>query len=126
MNYIIVGIRIRKSNFTEFNSDGFLIDRLSDLRLLSALRGADTLSAAARSLGTTQSAVTKALQRIEARLGAPVVDRGRAGLKWTLEGDRFWTDLEPLQLAVAGLRMAREGTTLRGRARLAVPDITSN
>ncbi|EYF08169.1 LysR family transcriptional regulator [Chondromyces apiculatus] len=65
------------------------MDRLDALRafVLAAERG--SLSAAAQSLGRSPASVTRAIDAIEARLGAPVLRRTTRSLKLTEAGERY-------------------------------------
>jgi len=67
------------------------VTRILELRLLEALRAvahAGTFTAAADELGLSQSAVTRAVQDLERRVGARLLVRGNRGLRLTPEGEQ--------------------------------------
>ncbi|MBB5353020.1 DNA-binding transcriptional LysR family regulator [Haloferula luteola] len=85
-------------------------------------------SAAARSLGTTQPTVSKALQQLEHDCGAPLLDRLGHGVRLTDAGELVWrratailAERENLQAELAGLRGME-----RGRLRLGLPVLGSS
>jgi len=59
----------------------------SDLHFFAAIARADTLAAAARSLGVTPPAVTQRLQELERRLGVRLAERSGRRLTLTAEGE---------------------------------------
>lgn len=59
---------------------------VSDLRFLTALAAAPSLSAAARDLGVTPPAVSQRLALLEDRLRLRLIERGRGQLRLTAEG----------------------------------------
>lgn len=84
--------------------------RAFDLRALDvflAVGDTGSMTAAARALGTTQPAVSQTVRRLEARLGALLIDRGArplavtpAGEELRARGRRLLADAERLQAAV--------------------------
>lgn len=60
----------------------------SDLRLLVAVAGTGSFTAAARDTGMTQSAVSHAVRGMERKIGAVLFDRGRTGARPTPAGER--------------------------------------
>src|SRR4051794_28175405 len=84
---------------------------------------AQSFRVAARNLGLTPSAVSKAITRLEAKLGVRLLNRTSRMVSLTDEGTIF---LRACQDAVAGLRAAEEhvGVGLRaprGTLRLSLP-----
>lgn len=61
----------------------------ADLRFFSMLASTSSLSAAARELGLTTSAVSKHLAQMEARLGVPLVNRTTRRMGLTPEGEIY-------------------------------------
>jgi len=90
---------------------------IKHLRLLEALSVHRSMSAAARELGYSQSAVTQQIQLLESQLGTPLVVRSRAGVQLTDAGEVLVRHgagvLASIKLAeaevdaVAGLRSGR-------------------
>ena len=62
---------------------------LSKYETLAAVMEQKSLTAAARELGCTQSAVSHSIDSLEKELGFPVLKRGRAGVSLTAEGERL-------------------------------------
>jgi LysR family transcriptional regulator for metE and metH len=77
------------------NLSSTMIDR-THLRILHEIEQQGSLTAAAKALSLTQSALTHTIKKLEARLGTPL---------WTKEGRR-------LQLTQAGTYLQREATRL--------------
>ena len=81
---------------------------LRELEALRAVIEARTATAAARRLGISQPAVSRALAQLEARLGRKLFDRDGGRLLPTAEGLALNRDLEPLFLAL--LRLQNDGS----------------
>jgi DNA-binding transcriptional LysR family regulator len=84
---------------------------------------AKSFRVAARKLGLTPSAVSKAVTRLEARLGLRLLNRSSRNVSLTEEGDAF---LRGCQQAVASMRSAEEHVLSaqrapRGRLTLSLP-----
>ncbi|MEM9194228.1 MAG: LysR family transcriptional regulator [Myxococcota bacterium] len=62
---------------------------LEDVRLLCAVVERGSFSAAAKHTGTTQPRVSRAIARLEERLGIPLVRRSSRGIAVTPEGERY-------------------------------------
>ena len=101
---------------------------LDDLRLFIAACGAGNLSAVARAVGTSQSAVSQHVRRLERELDVALLERGRRGVLPTAAGrilldaatdaigtlDAARRELERLRDGRSGtLRVSTGGTTLR-------------
>jgi DNA-binding transcriptional LysR family regulator len=101
---------------------------LDDLRVFVATYEAGNLTAVARQIGTTQSAVSQHIRRLERELGVTLFERGRRGVTSTPAGRILLTaatdalgaidagrrELDRLRRGDAGtLRVATGGTTLR-------------
>jgi DNA-binding transcriptional LysR family regulator len=65
------------------------VDRWDDFRLFVAVANSASIKRAAGVLGTTQSAVSKRLDRLEKALGTRLFDRGATGTKLTYQGERI-------------------------------------
>lgn len=78
---------------------------LDDLKLLCAVVDRGSFSAAAQHVGTTQPRVSRAIARLEERLGIPLVRRSSRGVAVTPDGERY---------AVRARRMLTELETLEG------------
>lgn len=95
------------------------MDQLDTLRAFVAIAERGSLSAVARAWAVSPSTVTTALQRLEARLGAPLVSRTTRRLSLTPEGERFLADcrriLGELDEAMHGVA---ERDTLQGGIRI--------
>jgi len=83
-------------------------DRARDLEVFCAVADSGSFSAAGRSLGLTPSAVSRTLDRIEARLGARLLLRSTRALTLTAEGQSYLTaarrilaDLDEAEQAIA-------------------------
>lgn len=90
--------------------------------VLSAIIDSGTFAAAADILDMSQSGVSRAVARLESRLGVRLLDRTTRSIRLTDEGRRFYEDVMPL---LAGLEeaaaSAAQGTTaVRGRLRVNV------
>ena len=78
-----------------------------------------SLSAAARHLGMTPSAVSKSMSRLEARLGVRLLNRSTRKLQPTPEGSDFYTQCVRILADIAAAeREAARGATPRGRIRV--------
>src|SRR5437879_10870301 len=82
---------------------------LDDLRVFAAVCEARSLSAVARELGCTQSAVSQHVRRLEKEVGAVLVERGRRGVSPTPAGAAMYTAaLDSLSAVDGGCRRVRE------------------
>jgi DNA-binding transcriptional LysR family regulator len=92
-------------------------DRLPDLELFTRIVEAGSLSAAARSLGTTQPTVSKRLAAMERELAVRLVQRSTHRLRLTEEGQawydscrRWLTELREVSASLKGKGRDLEGT----------------
>src|SRR5471032_2962501 len=71
-------------------------------------------------LGLTASGVSRAISRLEARLGVRVLDRTTRSVSLTDEGRRFYEQISPLMagLEEAAASATQGTTTIRGRLRV--------
>lgn len=65
------------------------MDNLSDLRIFVQVALGGSFAEASRVLGMTSSAVSKAVQRLEAEVGAKLLSRTTRAVSMTVEGERF-------------------------------------
>lgn len=83
---------------------------------------AGSFSAAARNIGATPSAVSKAIRRLETELGAKLFRRSTRTLNLTLEGQAFFDRVAPLLRSLADSGEAiRQGSSARGRLHVSMP-----
>ncbi|WP_426703037.1 LysR family transcriptional regulator [Rhodanobacter sp. Col0626] len=83
---------------------------------------AGSFSAAARNAGTTPSAISKAIQRLEAELGAKLFRRSTRTLSLTPDGQAFFDRVAPLLRGIEDSADAiRPKGGARGRLRVSMP-----
>jgi DNA-binding transcriptional LysR family regulator len=95
---------------------------LSGLGVLAAVVEAGNFVRAAGVLGLTQSGVSRAVARLEQRVGVRLLDRTSRAVTLTDEGRRFYARVAPLltELEEAASDAAGASATVRGRLRVAV------
>lgn len=100
-----------------------MLDRLPDLELFTRIVESGSLSAAARSLGTTQPTVSKRLAALERELGVRLLQRSTHRLRLTEEGQawyeasrRWLAEVRELSASLRG-----KGTGLGGTLRVNAP-----
>ena len=93
---------------------------LSGVTVFMAVIEAGTMTRAADALGMTQSGVGRSIQRLEARIGARLLDRTTRTLRLTDEGRRFWERVGPHLDGIeeAALDAASATEKVRGRLRV--------
>src|SRR5260370_9620569 len=95
-----------------------LDDRLlNGISVLAAVVEAGSFVRAASVLGVTQPAVTRAIGRLETRIGVRLLDRTTRSLTLTAEGRRLYQEVNPLlSLLADSLTLASpSSTTAPGR-----------
>jgi DNA-binding transcriptional LysR family regulator len=97
--------------------DGRLI---AGATVLMAVVEAGSIARAAAALGLSPSGASRALQRLETRIGVRLVDRTTRALSLTDEGRRFYEQAGPLIEGIeeAALDVAGAGASVRGRLRV--------
>lgn len=97
--------------------------QLEDLRLVSALAKAPSLSAAARALSVTPPALSIRLKRLEAQLGLHLAVRSAHRLSLTPEGERLAQEAGTLLQRLQELpdTLQSEGRALSGSVRISAP-----
>src|SRR5882757_2552477 len=95
---------------------------LSGIGVLAAVVEAGSFVRAAASLGITQSGVSRAVARLEERVGVRLFDRTARAVALTEEGRSFYQRVKPLLAGVedAAIEAAGSATVVRGRLRVNV------
>lgn len=101
---------------------GFDSRLLSGIGVLSAVIEAGSFMRAGDALGLTQSAVSRAVARLEERVGLRIFHRNARSITLTDEGRRFYEQVAPLLSGIeeAATRAAGSGAEVRGRLRINV------
>ena len=99
------------------------MDRLEEMGLFIASVDGGSLSAGARSVGVTPSAASRALSRLEERLGATLVERSTRTLTLTEAGAGYLEDCRRLleDVQEAERRAAQADAGVRGTVHLRAP-----
>ena len=95
---------------------------LSGVGVLAAVAEAGTFARAAETLGLTPSGVSRAVARLEARVGVRLFDRSPRAVTLTEEGRRFHAQIMPLLAGIedAATEVAGAAATVGGRLRVNV------
>ncbi len=93
---------------------------VNGIGVLSAIIDSGTFAAAAEILGMSQPGVSRAIARLEKRLGIRLLERTTRSVSLTDEGRRFYEQVTPLLagLEEAAASAAQGTTTIRGRLRV--------
>ncbi len=93
---------------------------LAGVTVLAAVVEAGTIVRASEALGLTASAVSRAVARLEARVGVRLLDRTTRSLSLTDEGRRFYERVAPLLDGIeeAAIEAAGAASIVRGRLRV--------
>src|SRR6267142_4766808 len=104
--------------------DGRLVSNVS---VLAAVVEGGTFARAAQALGVTPSGVSRAIARLEARIGVRLLDRTTRSLNLTDEGRLLYANINPLVLGIedAVTRAAGSSGSVRGRLRVNTDAFTS-
>jgi DNA-binding transcriptional LysR family regulator len=96
--------------------------------VLMAVVEAGSMTRAAGTLQLTPSGVARAIQRLEARVGARLLERTTRAVRLTDEGRRFWERVGPLLDGIeeAALDAAGSAQLVRGRLRVNVEPFFSH
>ncbi|MDB5847878.1 MAG: LysR family transcriptional regulator [Rhodoferax sp.] len=78
--------------------------RLEDLKMFTSIVKAGSLHGAAQGAGITQSAMTKAVQRLELEFGVQLLNRSRRGIELTAAGQALTARTMQLEMSVDDLR----------------------
>jgi DNA-binding transcriptional LysR family regulator len=95
---------------------------LSGVTVLAAVIEAGTIVRAAEALGLTSSGVSRAVSRLEARVGVRLLDRTTRSLSLTDEGRRFYERVGPHLAGIeeAAIEASGSANIVRGRLRINV------
>jgi len=100
---------------------------LSNVHVLAAVVEGGSFARAADALGLTPSGVSRAIARLEARIGVRLLDRTTRSLNLTDEGRVLYANINPLVLGIedAVTRAAGSSGSVRGRLRVNTDAFTS-
>ena len=100
---------------------------LSNVSVLAAVVEGGSFVRAAEALGLTPSGVSRAIARLEARIGVRLLDRTTRSLHLTDEGRLLYANINPLVLGIedAVTRTASSAASVRGRLRVNTDAFTS-
>jgi DNA-binding transcriptional LysR family regulator len=95
---------------------------LAGVTVLMAVVEAGSMTRAAETLQLTPSGVGRAIQRLESRVGARLLDRTTRAMRLTDQGRRFWERVGPLLDGIeeAAQEAAGSAQVVRGRLRVNV------
>jgi DNA-binding transcriptional LysR family regulator len=93
---------------------------LNGVEVLAAVIQTGSFARAGQALGLTQSAVSRAIARLEARLGVRLLDRTTRSLAPTTEGRQLYDRLSPLLEEFADAAAEASGAAVRPRGSLRV------
>ena len=93
---------------------------LANLGVLAAVVESGNFARAADALGLTASGVSRAISRMEARLGIRLLHRTTRSITLTDEGERFYAEVRPLLVGIeeAASHVGSAAGTVRGRLRI--------
>jgi DNA-binding transcriptional LysR family regulator len=96
------------------------MDRLESMRVFAAVATARSFAKAARSLGLSAPAVSRAVLALEARLGAPLLRRTTRSVTLTEAGARFHADTTRILADLAAAEAEATGAHVRPQGDLAI------
>jgi DNA-binding transcriptional LysR family regulator len=101
---------------------------LNGISVLAAVVEAGSFVRAATALGVTQPAVSRAIARLEARIGVRLLDRTTRSLNLTADGRRLYEEISPLLSSISEAVTLASGssTIVRGRLRVNIDPIFSS
>ena len=114
---------------TNLSPHSVLDDRLlNGITVLAAVVEAGSFVRAATALGVTQPAVSRAIGRLEARIGVRLLDRTTRSLTLTADGRRLYEEINPLLSGISEAVTLASGssTIVRGRLRVNMDPIFSS
>ncbi|WP_186136243.1 LysR family transcriptional regulator [Burkholderia gladioli] len=99
------------------------MDRFHELNAFIAVVETGGFSAAARKLGESQSAVSKAVNALEKRLGVALLHRSTRKVSLTDQGAKYYERTKPLvdEIEVADLELTSSSLDASGLVRIAAP-----
>ena len=93
---------------------------LGGVTTLAAVVESGSFVRAAESLGVTQSAVSRAVSRLEARLGIRLLHRTTRSVQLTAEGERFYGEIAPMLAGIGDAVTSASGSAAAVNGRLRV------
>jgi DNA-binding transcriptional LysR family regulator len=101
---------------------------LSGVTILAAVVEGGSFIRAAEALGLTQPAVSRAIARLEARIGVRLLDRTTRSVRLTAEGQRLYSEIGPLLTGIGDAVTIASGssTVVRGRLRVNIDPFFSS
>jgi DNA-binding transcriptional LysR family regulator len=101
---------------------------LNGISVLAAVVEAGSFGRAATALGVTQPAVSRAISRLESRIGVRLLDRTTRSLTLTADGRRLYQEVNPLLSGIADAVALASGssTIVRGHFRVNMDPIFSS
>jgi DNA-binding transcriptional LysR family regulator len=93
---------------------------LSGLSVLAAVIEAGSFARAGDAIGLSPSAVSRAIARLEERVGVRLLDRTTRSMALTDEGRRFYQDVAPLLAGIEDAATAASGAANKVRGRMRV------
>src|SRR5512138_626416 len=93
---------------------------ISNIGVLAAVVEAGSFARAADTLGITRSGVSRAVSRLEARIGVRLLDRTTRAVALTDEGRRLYSEVAPLLSGIENAVTVTSGATTAVRGRLRV------
>jgi len=114
LNHIIVDL---KSTDEPMAFDGRVI---SNVGVLAAIAEGGSFARAADTLGLSRSGVSRAVSRLEARVGVRLLDRTTRAVSLTDEGRRLYAEVAPLLTGIEDAVTVTSGTSVAVRGRLRV------
>ena len=101
---------------------------LSGVTVLAAVVDAGSFARAANAIGITTSGVSRAVARLETRVGARLLDRTTRSVALTDEGRRFYETVKPSLANIEDAAIAASGAKniVRGRLRVDIDSVLSS
>ncbi len=100
---------------------------LNGIGVLAAVIETGTFVRAAAALGLTQSGVSRAIARLEERVGVRLLNRSARAVRLTAEGRRFYDAVAPLMAGIEGAASAAAGASKKpgGLLRVAIDSLVA-
>ncbi|MFZ6647241.1 LysR family transcriptional regulator [Undibacterium sp. TJN25] len=93
---------------------------LSNVSVLAAIIEAGSFARAADALGLSPSGVSRAVSRLESRIGVRLLDRTTRSVTLTDEGRRLYEEISPLMTGISDAVTIASGSSVVARGRLRV------
>jgi DNA-binding transcriptional LysR family regulator len=93
---------------------------ISNVGVLAAIAEGGSFARAADALGLSRSGVSRAVSRLEARVGVRLLDRTTRAVSLTDEGRRLYAEVAPLLTGIEDAVTVTSGTSVAVRGRLRV------